>query len=372
MVADCSPHPPHRSAPGHWRAAVYSRRMPWEPPATPTADRRARIGQWVSFALTAVLVALLAYLAYVGFAGSDQLAAAPNHSTACGTPADLGLDYEAINYDVEDDEELEAYPDHAACPSQGAPAGDALEASDGVRIAGWYVPSTGDIGPEGPTVVLLHGWGSNKSNMLDVVRLLAPEYNVVAFDLRRHGQSSTEQPTTQGVTEQRDVAAVLDWLDATKRPAQMALLGVSMGGATALAQAIHDPRVAALILDSTHPTLQAAVQARLEGAGYPLSLPASWGILMGGLLRTGVDMTSVDPDRAIRRLDDVPVLIVTGGQDRSIGPEPGQRLLAAAEAAGVEATLEVCPSAGHAGSVNACPDDYRSWVLGFLDSALGS
>lgn len=346
--------------------------MPWEPPATATSDRRARIGQWVSFALAAILVALLAYLAYVGFVGSGQLADAPGHSAACGTPADLGLAYEAINYEIENDEELAAYPDHAACPSQGAPAEDAVEASDGVRIAGWYVPATSDIGPEGPTVVLLHGWGSNKSNMLDLVELLAPSYNVVAIDLRRHGQSSADQPTTQGVTEQRDVVAVLDWLDATKRPGRVALLGVSLGGATALALTTHDPRVAALILDSTHPTLQGAVQARIEEAGYPLSLPASWGVLMGGLLRTGTDMTSVDPDRAIRRVGDVPVLILVGGEDTSIGPDPGQRLLAAAEAAGVDATLEVCPSAGHAGLVDACPDDYRSWVLGFLDSALGS
>ena len=168
------------------------------------------------------------------------------------------------------------------------------------------------------------------------------------------------------------VVAVLDWLDATKRPGRVALLGVSLGGATALALTTHDPRVAALILDSTHPTLQGAVQARIEEAGYPLSLPASWGVLMGGLLRTGTDMTSVDPDRAIRRVGDVPVLILVGGEDTSIGPDPGQRLLAAAEAAGVDATLEVCPSAGHAGLVDACPDDYRSWVLGFLDSALGS
>lgn len=346
--------------------------MPWEPPANPAEERRARIGQWVTFALAAILVALVAYLAYIGFRGSEQLTAAPTPSSACGTPADLGLTYEALNYDVAGDAALAANPDHADCPSQGVPAGDALRTPDGVRLAGWYVPATSGIGPTGPTVVLVHGWGSNKSDMLDQVELLAPTYNVVAFDLRGHGQSSDERPTTQGVSEQRDLDTVMDWLEANKGPAQVAVLGVSMGGATALAEAIHDDRVSALILDSTHPTLQSAVQARLEQAGYPLSLPASWGVLMGGLLRTGVDMTSVDPDRAIRQLGDRPALILVGGADGSIGPEAGTRLLDAATAAGVDAELETCPAAGHAGVAGTCPDDYRAWVLGFLDSALGS
>lgn len=344
--------------------------MPWEPPATPET-RRARIGQWVSFALAAALVALLAYLAYVGFAGSEQLTAAPNPSRACGTPADLGLAYEALNYDPGGDARLAAYPDHADCPSQGPAAGDDLRTADGTRLAGWYVPSTGPVGPADATVVLLHGWGSNKSDLLDLVQMLVPAYNVVAFDLRHHGQSSSERPTTQGVAEQRDLEAVLDWLEAHKRPQKVALLGVSMGGATAVNLAAIDERVAAVILDSTHPTLQAAAQARLDEAGYPLSLPGSWAILMGGLLRTGIDMTSADPEQAIARLGDRPALVLVGGADRSIGPNAGQRLLAAAEEAGVRATMETCIAAGHAELVQVCPDDYRAWVLGFLDSALG-
>jgi pimeloyl-ACP methyl ester carboxylesterase len=325
----------------------------------------------VTFAIAALLVALLAYLAYAGFVGSGQLVAAPNPSTACGTPADLGLDFEAIGYDAAADAELAAFPDHDACPRQGPDAADTLRTTDGARLAGWYVPATSGAGPTAPTVVLLHGWGSNKSNMLGHVGLLAPSYNVVAFDMRHHGQSSAELPTTQGVTEQRDLETVLDWLDAHKGPSRIAVLGVSMGGATAVAEARADERVAALVLDSTHPTLQAAVEARFERAGYPLALPVSWGILMGGLLRTGIDMTSVDPDRGLSRLGERPVLVLVGGQDRSIGDDPGGRLVARATEEGVPVTVETCPAAGHAGLLEACPDDYAAWVLGFLDSALG-
>ena len=40
------------------------------------------------------------------------------------------------------------------------------------RLAGWYVPSGSGSGPTGPTVILVHGWSSNKSTLLDRAALL--------------------------------------------------------------------------------------------------------------------------------------------------------------------------------------------------------
>jgi len=45
-------------------------------------------------------------------------------------------------------------------------------------------------------------------------------------------------------------------------------------------------------------------------------------------------------------------------------------MLAAAEEAGVPAELHMCAGAGHAGSAEACAEDYPAWVLGFLDRVL--
>jgi pimeloyl-ACP methyl ester carboxylesterase len=107
----------------------------------------------------------------------------------------------------------------------------------------------------------------------------------------------------------------------------------------------------------------------MDKARFPLSLPGSWAILLGSLIRTGQDVSSVDP---MQRIDQYqrPVLIIVGGRDIDIGSDDGEELRAAAEASGADAQLEVCPDAGHSASVTACNSRYREWVLGFLARSL--
>jgi pimeloyl-ACP methyl ester carboxylesterase len=112
-----------------------------------------------------------------------------------------------------------------------------------------------------------------------------------------------------------------------------------------------------------------ALQARLEAEGYPLSLPGAWSILLGSLIRTGQDVSAVDPIQRIG-LYDRPVLIIVGGQDEDIGDHDGQDLMAAAEDGGTPAELEVCADAGHGRPIDICSADYREWVLGFLARSL--
>jgi pimeloyl-ACP methyl ester carboxylesterase len=344
--------------------------MAFELPEEPGAARRAAIVRWISFALVVILIILLAYLGYVGFAGSARLAEAQSPSTDCRTPALAnGWTYEAINYDASTDAALADYPNPDDCPDQGADAGGRLVTGDGIRLAGWYIPAGNGMGPDGPTVVLAHGYQGNKSGMLGHAALLHDDYNLVLLDFRNHGQSSGDQ-TTQGTREQDDLRAVVDWLEQRKGPGRIALLGVSMGGASALAESIADDRIAAVILDSTHATLAAAIQARLEQAGYPLSLPGSWAVLLGSLIRTGEDVSAADPVQRVAHYGPRPLLIIEGGQDETIGPTDPEDLLAAARNAGADARLRICPSAGHAQSLRACAGEYRDWVLGFLSRSL--
>jgi uncharacterized protein len=301
--------------------------------------------------------------------GSGQLADPPSPSTDCRTPLANGWVYEAINYDATSDGPLTDLPDPTDCPQQGADAGDELETEDGTSIAGWYIPSENGSGPTGPTVVLAHGFGGNKSTMLAFAEVLHNDYNVVIFDFRNHGQSGGQQ-TTAGVLEQDDLRTVVDWLDDEKGPEQVAVLGVSMGGAAALSEAIGDQHVDALILDSTHATLANALQARLERQGYPLALPGAWSILMGALIRTGQDISAVDPVQRIGRYDR-PLLIIVGQQDDEIGPTDGRDLLAAAKDGNSPAAeLKVCDDAAHGQSLERCSGSYRDWVLGFLERSL--
>jgi len=342
--------------------------MPYELPPDPSTERRTRLTRWTSFFFAALLVGLVAYLGYVGYEGSRQLSDAPTPSGDCRTPATMGWAYEAINYDIAADAELAAEVDPTACTRQGAGAGDVVSVG-GIGLAGWYVPAGNGTGPAGPTVVLAHGWGSNKSNMLDRAAILHDGYNLILFDFRNHGQSS-ESATTQGVRETDDLRAMVDWLVREKRPDRIALFGVSMGGATALAEAVRDERIEGVIAESTHATLANAAQARLDRSGYPLSMPGSWAILLGSLIRTGEDVSAVDPIQTVERLDDRPLLLIQAGRDLSIGPDDAESLLAAAQAAGTPTELEVCADAGHGESNETCPEEYAGWVLGFLERVL--
>ena len=78
----------------------------------------------------------------------------------------------------------------------------------------------------------------------------------------------------------------------------------------------------------------------------------------------------MDPVQAITRLDDRPVLLISGGRDSSIGPNDASDLRDAAIEAGSPAELHVCEAAGHAESDTSCPEDYPGWVLGFLERSL--
>jgi pimeloyl-ACP methyl ester carboxylesterase len=313
------------------------------------------------------LVALVGYLAFIGYDGS-QTFAAHERSGDCRTPASaFGWAYEAINYDITTDKQLDAFPDRTDCAGPGEAAGADLTTSDGIRIAGWYIPA-GNPSPTAPTVVLAHGNGKTKSEMLRWAEPLHADYNLVLFDFRNHGQSSGDV-TTLGVREVRDLKAIVDWLEEAKSPPSIAVLGVSMGGATAIDEAADDQRVAAVILDSTHATLVGALQRQLESRGLPLALPGAWSILLGGLIRTGEDLSLADPIQAIERIGIRPVLIVAAGDDEAVGPTDAADLERAAPDKGAHVELKTCPAARHGGSVETCPE-YAGWVLGFLDRSL--
>ena len=343
-------------------------RVPFEPPPDRRQSRRITVWRWVSFAMALALVLTVAYLGYLGYQGSQVFGANPRTGD-CRTPGSaFGWSYEAINYDISTDAELDAFADRRDCARVGQPAGSDLTSADGTRIAGWYVPAA-QGGATTATVVLAHDQGKNKSDMLAWAESLHASYNLVMFDFRNHGQSSG-RTTTLGVREVTDLRAVIDWVEEEKPPASIAVLGVSMGGAAAINEAGEDDRVAAVILDSMHATVANALQARLEADGFPLALPGAWSILLGGLLRTGEDMSAVDPVQAIGRIGERPVLIVAAGQDAEVGAADADDLVAAGRAEGASVELVSCPTAAHASSVVACPAEYAAWALGFLERSL--
>lgn len=126
---------------------------------------------------------------------------------------------------------------------------------DGTQARGWLVR-----GAEGsPAVLLLHGYGADRSWLLNLGVKLNETTNMTVLlpDMRGHGPQPPVVSSGFGTAESEDVLAALDFTRGLKTPAGRALVGepvgvygVEMGAYAALAAARPDKSVRALILDS--------------------------------------------------------------------------------------------------------------------------
>jgi pimeloyl-ACP methyl ester carboxylesterase len=337
-----------------------------------TGRRRVRPIATLALGLAGALVLAvgIGYTAYVAAVGSEGLIH-PTGNPDCRTPlVRYGWAYEAINYDIADDAVLRnANPNMEDCSSQGATAGTEVVTSDGIRIAGWYIPAANGTAATGATVVLVHGFAANKSEVLKYAVPLHATFNVVAFDLRNGGRSSGTE-TTFGPREKLDLEAVIDWLERTKHPAHIAVMGNSMGGGTAVLAAASDQRIEALILDSTHARVEDIFGRRLEvDEGQP-SLPGTPAMLFGIWLRTGLNLMDANPINFIPALGHRPLLLIHGTADlHDLPVRSVDANYRAAQAAGVPVELHMCEGASHGHVIDTCPYDWGRWSVDFLDRA---
>ena len=103
----------------------------------------------------------------------------------------------------------------------------------------------------GPPVVLLHGLFGAARNWGAIQRALAQRFRVLALDLRNHGDSP-HADDMRYTTMADDVRETLDALSLD----QVALVGHSMGGKTAMALALaHAARVARLLVADIAPVV---------------------------------------------------------------------------------------------------------------------
>jgi len=326
--------------------------------------------------LVVLLVALVGYTGYVGYEGSRQLVDASLNDPDCRTPdVQFGWSYEAINYDIADDAQLKTRnADLTDCTYQGTKAGDEVVTDDGIHIAGWYVPAADGAGPAAATVVLVHGFKASKTGILKYGEGLHQHFNLVAFDMRNIGRS-TGTVTTAGVLEQKDLRAIIDWVERTKHPTHLGVLGNSLGAVTALAEAGGDDRVEALALDSMHTRTAYQIEARLLHASPPHPpYPGTWAIFLGSWIRTGVDLGSVDPEDELANYGDRPMLLTHGTADNEDLPERTQAFYDEAKADGIPVELHWCEGSGHnapAGMpAEVCKDAFGQWTSDFFSGAL--
>jgi uncharacterized protein len=237
-----------------------------------------------------------------------------------------------------------------------------LVTEDGVNLAAWFIP-----GSRADTLILVHGLGSNRGEMLPLAAdLHARGYGLLLLDLRAHGDSQGDV-STLGVKEVRDVRAALAYLsiqpDVDAR--RIGIYGASLGGAVALQAAAQLPALDGVVTDSTFASVRWAVDHQLQAL---LKLPNWFGLLLLhlGAFEAGIQADDASPERAAAHLGQRPLLVIHGADDDVFQVE-NARLIAAAASGPHE--LWIVDGAGHTGAYSLAPAAYAARLDRFFTAA---
>ena len=252
-----------------------------------------------------------------------------------------------------------------------------LTSSDKIPLKAWWIAAQ-ETRPRG-VVILLHGMdGMDASTLLGHAKFLHDVgYAAMSLDMRAHGRSGGER-IGGSVEEPRDVIAALDWLK--RQPSiesvpPVILLGISMGGATALRTAALRPDVAAVISVSAFCSVNQALQEVFDHSDMPKAVVALLMPFMRLALATlyGVWPGTLSTLHDIDRIPPRPILIAHGTADDQIAVDNAYRL---AKASGNRAQLWIVQGAGHGIYVGEVTDPanaaYREHILKFLDGVVSN
>ena len=229
---------------------------------------------------------------------------------------------------------------------------------DGDEIELWLVEGEA---ADGPTVVMLHGWGDGRLGQLLRMEQVRPAAGrVVLFDQRGHGESP--HPCCDwGATERADAAAIIAHLRQEGEHGPIVLWGESLGAVVAIDVAANDADIAGVIADSPYRYASEPVRHYLEGRRLPTFalLPL---VRMGMRLACGRQWRELqDTARSAERMTQ-PLLVLHGGADR-VAAIAGARAIAEAAPAG---RLEVFDDADHLEAAELEPARYRDVLAAWL------
>jgi pimeloyl-ACP methyl ester carboxylesterase len=241
-----------------------------------------------------------------------------------------------------------------------------FESEDGLTLAGWYVPPQ-----NGATIILLHGYGGNRTGTLWYARQLVPAgYGVLMYDERASGESEGTY-RSYGWEDPRDVGGAIRFIETRpdKGQGRIGIGGCSIGGQISLQGAAYHPEIAAVWADGAStvraqdiPRQSNPLLALVSLGNYPLD----WMFKM---------KLGFAPSPMIEIIDDIaprPIMLVGGGRPRSaLGGEEilqGRYL----ESAGDNAQMWIIPEATHCDGPKLRPDEYAARMIAFFDAAFGT
>lgn len=172
---------------------------------------------------------------------------------------------------------------------------------------GWFFPGFRGA----PTIILCHGYASNRGMLLTLASALQDhQYNVFLFDFAGHGSSSGY--TTLGFRESRELRAAIDTLAQRNDvdPSRYGLWGTNLGAYTAIAEAETDRRIRAIVVDSVYDQPSQMVRMQIDRTGLgALPMVARWAHFGFRWLNYAYRKTPALSDQ-MPRLEGVPKLFI--------------------------------------------------------------
>ena len=256
----------------------------------------------------------------------------PSDGVLTDTPASYGMDYKDVEF-----------------PSR-----------DGLTLRSWVMEGA----KSKPTIIACHGLFRNRQEFLERSCHLSKEgFSVLLFDFRRHGKSD-QASISLGLLESLDVLGAYDFLKLSQGTRKFALMGVSMGAVAAI-QAAGDiqPDLQAIIADSPFLSLQdtMAHHTRLF-FGLP-SFPFADFFVWNLARINGYDAEDLDTLEAVRDLENLPILMLQGEDDRRIPLSTAQTIFQ--EIPSLKKKLVVFPGAVHGAAYRSDPQLYLAEVVEF-------
>ncbi len=232
-----------------------------------------------------------------------------------------------------------------------------FETSDGLKLKGWFIPGN----KSSNAIIVMHGYPTNKADVLPFSMFLLKKFNVLLFDFRSFGESEGSY-TTAGYKEVKDLDAAVEYLKNRKDAKNIGALGFSLGGSVAIMSKNDD--IKAIVADSAYSNLNNMIEAMYRNFlffKYPF-------VQLTGIYSKiffGMDPKNVSPENAIKDINK-PVLIIHGKKDSQIAVNEAYIL----HNANKKTELWIVENADHGETYALNKDEYEKRVLEFFEKNL--
>jgi uncharacterized protein len=243
-------------------------------------------------------------------------------------------------------------------PPSGAYEDVAFEATDGLRLAGWYRPSR-----NGAAVVVVHGGSSDRKGSIAHAELAARHgYGVLLYDARGRGESEGSE-NNYGFDWAKDVSGALAFLQHRDDvdPERIGAIGLSTGADAVIDAAARRTDLGAVVTDGA---AAASFQDWHRLRGVYLVTPPGWVMFATIRVLSGDPQTPPLEDQ-VRRIA-APTLLISAGTD----VERDFNVLYD-KAGGGRVEHWNLSGAHHTHAIREEPARYEQRVADFLGEALG-